>query len=132
MFQDSVTGGRAWTTEDERNVKELHAACNRLRAAHGEMTFGLPFTTVLSLIATIQLALRHPRIPTATALQMRTFLFSLLKKLREDEPAMVRIMEKGFDVSCDVIIEENCDVIDFNDLDTAWGRFELVTEGGAK
>jgi hypothetical protein len=88
-------------------VGELGQAIERLVAKHGTFKMELDFGVVVSLVATIQLALRHPGNRGPTAKQMRGFCDQVIAKMGKSESRLAELLRQGYELDFDVPVGRN-------------------------
>jgi hypothetical protein len=91
----------------EREEAELMAGClRRLEVRHGHFTMELPFGQVVTLVAQVQLALRHPGNAGPAAADARRMVEDVIASLGAEEPALAGLLRRGFDPAHDVAKEQ--------------------------
>jgi len=74
----------------------------RLQHKHGHFLWQAPFGHLITVIAQVQLALRHPDNTGYSARQAREILDAWIEHLEGSEPAVGEYLRMGFDPAHDV------------------------------
>lgn len=94
------------TARDEPE-EMLRRAVIRLRQKHGYFTLELGFTELISVIAHLQLALRHPGNVGESARSIRALIEKVIRGLEESEPVIGPLLRLGFDAAHDVPVAQS-------------------------
>lgn len=79
----------------------LHGLKQLERQAEGAHIV-VPWALLVMVVSGLQLALRHPGMPTYSAANLRGFCESVIELIAKDQPGMAGVMQKGFNPACDV------------------------------
>jgi len=90
------------TKSYDREVAKLADHIEFLTAKHGHFTIEIDFAIVTCLIASLQLALRHPGNKGYTAKTMRGFIEDLMLKLDKSSPGIAALLRRGDNPALDV------------------------------
>lgn len=82
--------------------REFEEGMERLIAKRGHFVLNMDVGVLVLMIATIQLALRHPHNNGLTARQMRSLLDDIFTAISQDEPRLAEILRMGDDPEQDV------------------------------
>jgi hypothetical protein len=82
---------------------EMAEALLRLEFKYGVFKMELDLGTTVGLVATVQLALRHPSNRGATAGKMRDVCDSIIAALGQTEPRLAELLRRGYDPDFDVL-----------------------------
>lgn len=86
---------------------EVFCECiKRLEAKHGNFGISVTFSVAVTLVAQLQLALRHPENKGPTTGIVRTFIKSMIAAMEHSEPAIGPILRKGDNPEHDVPRQE--------------------------
>ncbi len=88
--------------QEKQAVDEMAKAIDRLTATHGFMQMELAFGHVVTLVAQVQLALRHPGNTGESAKDARKVIDAMIAQIEMSEPRLAEILRWGFDPSRDL------------------------------
>ena len=75
--------------------KKLNDAAQRLQGKGARVIVDVDINGCLILIASLQLALRHPRYPVASKRQMKEMVDHLILMLEREEPVIGQVLRVG-------------------------------------
>lgn len=84
-------------------VDELAAGLKRLQQRHGHFTLQCPFSSIVTLVAQLQLALRHPGNRGEPARETRRVIDDIINTLGATEPRVAELLRLGDDPGQDVV-----------------------------
>ena len=83
-------------------VHDLMRGVQALQDRHGNFTLELPYSVVVTLVAQLQLSLRHPRNAGETAQITRRVVDGIISAIGQSEPRVAELLRLGDDPSQDV------------------------------
>lgn len=86
---------------DPQNSHWFMQAVRRLTSKHGCAKLDIPFPLACTIVAQIQLALRHPANTGESAHHARAFIEALIGTMEASEPAIGPLLRLGFDPAHD-------------------------------
>lgn len=84
------------------DFQEFVKALKRLEQRHSCFEMVMSFEEAITIIAQIQVALRHPGNVGNTSKQARELIEGMISHLEKQEPVLGPLLRKGFDPACDV------------------------------
>jgi hypothetical protein len=74
-------------------AREMAKAVDRLTAKHGALIMNLDWLTVVTVLAQLELALRHPDAPPMAGEVTRRFLTNIYALIGTEEPKLVELLK---------------------------------------